>query len=272
MYWMTRASALSSKMPSNERIAAGKNCRNRLSQALSPARSLDGPGSSFRPLSNRQRPDLQRQARAFAGDLSELLNGTATDGIRLRSYLDPRGRAVLGYNVSMGNSLGDPIPLTVSRSSADLHLSVLQTLDLDDSGMFLTTNRSTYTLQEGEAETSILTYDFVREPPNDFPEAHIHLHGESSVLRKMLNLNGRKKDKPADLHIPVGGRRFRPCLEDLIEFCILERLATPREGWKGALEKSKNQYYDRQLRAAIRRSPELAVDVLKQDGWDVRPP
>ena len=41
-------------------------------------------------------------------------------------------------------------------------------------GSFLTTSRSTYTLQGDDAETPIITYDFVREPPNPYPEAHIH--------------------------------------------------------------------------------------------------
>ncbi len=49
----------------------------------------------------------------------------------------------------------------------------------------------------------------MREPPNEFPEAHIHIHGESDVLARMLQTSGRDRSKPADLHLPVGGRRFR---------------------------------------------------------------
>jgi hypothetical protein len=30
----------------------------------------------------------------------------------------------------------------------------------------------------------------------------------------------------------VGGRRYRPALEDVIEFLIVENLARPRAGWK----------------------------------------
>ena len=149
--------------------------------------------------------DLERQARKFAGDLSELLNGTVTHGVRLRSYMDRRGRAVVGYKVSESNPVGDCVPLTISRSPARLHLSVLHTLELDDSETFLTTNKSSYTLQADDDTASILTYDFVREPPNEFPEAHIHIHGESEILVRMLRSSGRDKSKPADLHLPVGG-------------------------------------------------------------------
>ena len=219
-----------------------------------------------------QQPDLERQARKFAGDLTELLNGTVTHGIRMRSYMDRHGRAVVGYKVSEANPVGDCVPLTVSQASPRLFVSVLHTLELDDSGAFLTTSKSSYTLQEDDDTTSILTYDFVREPPNEFPEAHIHIHGESDVLSRMLHASGRNKSKPADLHLPVGGRRFRPCLEDIIEFCILERLVTPRDGWKQALNKSRDEYLDLQLRAAVHRNPKEAADALKHDGWRVSEP
>ena len=216
--------------------------------------------------------DLERQARNFAGDLSELLNGTVTHGVRLRSYMDRRGRAVVGYKVRESNPVGDCVPLTISRSPARLYLSVLHTLELDDSETFLTTNKSSYTLQADDDTASILTYDFVREPPNEFPEAHIHIHGESDVLVGMLRASGRDKSKPADLHLPVGGRRFRPCLEDIIEFCILERLATPREGWKSALNRSRDEFLDQQLRASVHRNPITAADALKRYGWQVIEP
>lgn len=222
-------------------------------------------------MSRRQR-DLKTQARKFAGNLAELLNRTVTDGIRLRSYMDQRGRAVIGYEVSENNPVGDCVPLTISRAPALLYLSVLHTLELDDTETFLTTDKSTYTLQAGNDTAPILTYDFVREPPNEFPEAHVHIHGESEVLRGMLRASRRGKDKPADLHLPVGGRRFRPCLEDIIEFCILERLVTPRDGWRGALNNSRDEYHERQLRAAVHRNPAAAAEALRRDGWQAITP
>ena len=132
---------------------------------------------------------------------------------------------------------------------------------------------STYTLRADDAETPIITYDFVREPPNRYPEAHIHLHGQSDALQRMLDSCGLGDRKPADLHIPVGGRRFRPCLEDIIEFCILEELVIPRDRWQEALELGRREYHEQQLRAAVRRFPTQAAEVLMSEGWQVvRPP
>ena len=114
----------------------------------------------------------------------------------MRSYMDRRGRAVVGYKVSEANPVGDCVPLTVSQASARLYVSVLHTLELDDSGAFLTTSKSSYTLQEHDDTTSILTYDFVRAPPNEFPEAHIHIHGESelAIRRAEASLPRSKAD------------------------------------------------------------------------------
>lgn len=186
--------------------------------------------------------------------------------------MDPLNRAVIGYKIGKNNPLGEAIPFTTSGSQAPIHLDFLHTLDLDHSGKFLATSRSTYTLRAADGETPIITYDFVREPPNPYPEAHIHLHGRSSALERMLDSCGLAGRKPADLHIPVGGRRFRPCLEDIIEFCILEVLVDPRDGWREALERGRRDYHEQQLRAAVRRFPAQAAEVLTSEGWQLTRP
>ena len=117
-----------------------------------------------------------------------------------------------------------------------------------------------------------MTYDYARDSLNEFPAAHLHLHGRSDAQQSVLERCGRPRDKLADLHLPVGGPRFRPCLEDLIEFCILEQLVKPRDGWRAALDRSRGRYRQRQLQAAARELPELAAAVLKSEGWTVAAP
>ena len=85
----------------------------------------------------------------------------------------------------------------------------------------------------------------------------------------MLNICGHEWRRPVDLHLPVGGRRFRPSLEDLIEFCILEDLVTPRRDWQDELNASRDRFRIQQLKAAVRRNPDEAADVLRDDGWSV---
>jgi len=68
------------------------------------------------------------------------------------------------------------------------------------------------------------------------------------------------------LHLPVGGRRFRPTLEDLIEFLITERLVKGKQGWQQALGASRNQFSVKQMRALIRRFPTDAEAAVREFG------
>jgi hypothetical protein len=68
------------------------------------------------------------------------------------------------------------------------------------------------------------------------------------------------------LHFPVGGRRYRPSLEDVIEFLIVERLVDARDGWQTVLAREREAFRRLQLRAAIRRDPETTMSALKNLG------
>lgn len=204
--------------------------------------------------------------------MSKMLNGTVTHGLRLSATIDRRGRAVIGNRAGKSKPLGEPLALTISGAPARLELRLLHTLELDEAGRFLTTSKSSYKLAAAGSGDPIVTYDYTREPPNEYPEAHFHVHGQVDAVQRMLERSDRVGDKPDDLHFPVGGRRFRPCLEDLIEFCILERLADARPDWQPALEESRARFHEQQLRAAVRRNPGLAAGVLRLDGWEVAAP
>jgi hypothetical protein len=73
------------------------------------------------------------------------------------------------------------------------------------------------------------------------------------------------------LHLPVGGRRFRPALEDVLEFLVNEGIVVASTGWKGVLDKSRNEFRERQLRASIARNHEIAADELKACGYRIVP-
>jgi hypothetical protein len=60
----------------------------------------------------------------------------------------------------------------------------------------------------------------------------------------------------------VGGRRYRPTLEDVIEFLVIENLADARDGWADVLACHRKAWERLQLSAAIRADPGTARDVL----------
>ncbi len=177
------------------------------------------------------------------------------------------GRAFVGFRISQEHPRGEAVPLTISRSAARLSLKIIQTLELDPERRYLTTTKSAYTIASAGDGLPVLTYDYVRVPTNQYPAAHLHVHGDVQRCQHILNICGHERRRPVDLHLPVGGRRFRPSLEDLIEFCILEDLVTPRPDWHKTLEASRTRFHFQQLRAMVRRDPDTAAEELRDIGW-----
>lgn len=101
------------------------------------------------------------------------------------------------------------------------------------------------------------TYDYERNPAHGYPAAHVQVNGHSPALDELCQRAEVRKELK-DLHLPVGGRRFRPTLEDLIEFLIIEGFAEARSDWRRVLERPRRAWEERQLRAAVRRHPGAA--------------
>ena len=121
-------------------------------------------------------------------------------------------------------------------------------------------------------EPKQFTYDYVRDAPNKYPDAHLHVYGSSEGFKGLTESSDIEASKLAELHIPVGGERFRPSLDDLIEFCIIENLVSSRSGWKDVIEESRGSYFDNQIEAAVRQAPDIAAKVLRRSGWIVKEP
>lgn len=53
------------------------------------------------------------------------------------------------------------------------------------------------------------------------PHSHIQVHGERGALSHLLSQTGRSKPHSmSTLHLPTGGSRFRPNLEDVVQFLV----------------------------------------------------
>ena len=81
-----------------------------------------------------------------------------------------------------------------------------------------------------------------------------------------MRLERRSKRSLENLHLPVGGRRLRPTLEDLIEFVITERLVKGKDGWQEALRPSREAFSVIQMRALIRHYPTEARAAVRELG------
>jgi hypothetical protein len=76
----------------------------------------------------------------------------------------------------------------------------------------------------------------------------------------------------SSLHIPVGGSRFRPCLEDFIQFLICECKFDARPGWREQVETGRERWRRRQAATVVRDMPEEAARVLRDLGYIVEAP
>jgi hypothetical protein len=202
--------------------------------------------------------------------LTRLLNSTVTDGATIRSVGLPGNRARL--SAGFPDSSRDDRYLRL-RTTKELHLWLGLNVELfaDEDG-HLTVQKSNWTLTSGrDADGDILHYDYERGKYG-YPEAHLQVFGRHEALESVLTAVGRKRSRLHDLHLPVGGRRFRPTLEDLIEFLVDERLVEAKPHSKQTLERSRTRFHDIQLLATIRRRPGKAAEGLLDLGYKLEEP
>lgn len=216
-------------------------------------------------------PTLETQARQFAADQSDLLNQTITDGIRLSVVIRAwrtEAKVPIGYGVGKGAIVPKPIPVTLGRKPPGLFLGVGYLLTLDPEGEYLAVSQSFYSLLGSDARSMLAHWDYAREPMHKYPAAHFQVEGSApgfdDATEHARSALGRTCPHRTlrDFHFPVGGRRFRPTLEDVIEFLVLEDLVDHRSGWQSAIDAGRARWEERQLRAAIRRNPDVAKSAV----------
>lgn len=211
---------------------------------------------------------LGSEADRFAHLLTRLLNGTVTSNVEVTSYLwtqEARTVAIVAPGaVPRGRELASPegrlVPLSTSGLDEDAVLWLGQwfRLVLDEENRYLgVVNSSLRLVVDPRTRRSVMRIEFDRDKFRH-PQAHVHVHGVSGELAYAQAATGQPLRDLEKLHIPVGGLRYRPSLEDFIEFLVLEGFATPRAGWQELLDASRHEYHQLQLRAAMRRDPETA--------------
>jgi len=218
---------------------------------------------------------LEAQARGFADNISDLLNKTVTHGIRVSALRDAKGRGIIGAGISRKRSVSLPIPISPSGGKVVVYLYLLHSYELDPEGVYLTMTKSTmslYTSQEMKDDQLIVGIDYARNPSNQFPGAHLHVSGQQDDLDTIYLGSTRKARQLRDLHLPVGGKRFRPTLEDIVEFMVTEEMVVPKPGWEEVVQEHRARWEALQLKAAVRRNPQDAAAALRADGWTVSAP
>jgi hypothetical protein len=107
------------------------------------------------------------------------------------------------------------------------------------------------------------------------PQAHVHIHAESSAMGWVYGRSGQPVRHIDSLHFPLGGRRFRPTLEDFLLFIDREGLYADwvDPAWRAEALASRDTFERLQATATVRTYRAEAIAELERLGYTVtRPP
>lgn len=172
------------------------------------------------------------------------------------------------------------IPVSVN-SEPVISLMVCYYCCWDGSSMFLATDQADIHVHYAGISDPLIRFEYVRrskEPPG----AHIQVHAHRDEMAYLLRLAdaGRPKEgfrrrrlpRLSEMHLPVGGHRMRPSLEDVLLFLKREFAIDTAPTWRTAINEHLRSWREIQLMSAVRDAPEAAAEVLRLLGYTVTPP
>ncbi|MFC7404297.1 hypothetical protein [Georgenia alba] len=216
--------------------------------------------------------DLAERSLAFAREVQELLDATIPGERTIVSVKQDDRYSVRPEGDSAKTRV---IPLTVNGQHL-AQLSVLLLQELDRTGEYLKTTRTDFRVLSTLDRTPLVRHEYRADMHTD-PIAHWQFHAERGSFSHLLSIAhaAGRVENPHDLsnlHLPVGGERFRPCLEDLIEFLIRDCGIDHVHGWERAVQAGREAWRRRQFRASVRDLQSEAAATLADYGWRVEPP
>lgn len=226
---------------------------------------------------------LGEQAQAFADRLTNSVHAVAAGCEPFTSKAMHTGDGPERFGVLQEPDTG--VPLTVEGATL-LTLTVKYFCTWDGHEQFLAVDRSDVKVFAGDVAKGepLFRYEYVRKPGLDHPSAHIQLHAHRDAITHVMGNVGhstararrrsRDDDVPrmSDLHFPVGGPRFRPCLEDVLEMLVCELGVDCTSEGRATLREERADWRRLQVAVVVRDAPESAASTLASLGYSVSPP
>ena len=204
----------------------------------------------------------------FSSQSEDLLNDTLVGRTELSDFLISKDRNRATFNLTKS--------LEIEQSGSDrLSLRCEYRLCTSSDGTQIAIETSSYKVQFKALQkfVPIVRFEYERDARNK-PSSHFQFHSDSVPLGLLLARAG-KYDAAAhqqDVHFPMGHRRFRVSLEDVIELLVKEFGAKPPDGWQRHLDESRDKFYELQASSVIRDNIPTAISVLEDLGYTVSSP
>lgn len=218
--------------------------------------------------------DLATRSLSFAQEIQALLDATLP-GERTMVSVAAEGEERYVVRPDGEDPKDRRIALTVGGTRlADLSITLYQSLDR--TGAFLKTTRTDFVVHSTLDRTPLLRLEYRADMRSD-PISHWQFHAERGAFTHFLSIahamdRVRSPHDLSKLHLPVGGERFRPCLEDVVEFLIRDCGVDHVGGWRQAVEDGRERWRRRQFKTSVRDLQEEAANVLRDHNWTVTPP
>lgn len=220
--------------------------------------------------------DLGAESEAFARSIERTVSRVLTEAPLIAAVsAEGSSRFVVRPDDGVGGIAR--IPLHVGGEHlAELGLNYR--LDLDHDRKFLKVVNSEFALYSNHERSPLIRLDYVSDA-NNAPSAHWQFHAERGALSHLLARahafrpsKVRTSHDLSRLHFPVGGDRFRPCIEDFLELLVSDIGVDSRPQWRSAVRAGRAEWQRKQLAAAVRDAPADAAAALQRLGWHVQQP
>ncbi|MGE2714343.1 hypothetical protein ACQI4L_09815 [Mycolicibacterium litorale] len=217
-------------------------------------------------LSHEQFNDTVRE---FIDDVAQAVNCFPSQLWTIEADLadeeSERLRAVVDAKVDLRAPQAEPMD-TLALFTANYKLCT------DSYGDHLAVEHSSFVLKATLDRTPIIRWDYDRDARSK-PSSHVQMTAHRGALSHLLSrLDHATPHSIESLHMPMGGDRFRPCLEDIIEFLIRDCGFQGSHGWRETLRSGRAKWRRIQTRAVVRDCAEEAADQLVAMGYTVTPP
>ncbi|MFZ8756090.1 hypothetical protein ACO03V_01560 [Microbacterium sp. HMH0099] len=219
--------------------------------------------------------ELRRRAAEFAQQMQETITGVLPGEFQMVSISHGERFVIRADGDSAATQR---IPLMVD-GDALASLSVQVHLGLDSSKSYLKAWLVKLAVNSTLDRTPLVRYEFDAKVTASAPLAHWHVHADRGALSHLLGRAHavrpdavRKPHELSSLHFPVGGERFRPCVEDVLEFLVREFGVDHKDGWSDAIRTGREQWRRMQFRSTVRDLQAEAAEVLRKHGWRVEAP